>query len=154
MFGLRLAFNLWVRQWIGRNVDVTVTATAVLPGTGVLYHDAILGETVTAGQVCYILAATSAAWLADADASAAAATIKGVAMNGGAAGQVVRLAVGGEIDPGFTVTVGQTYVASGTAGGIAPIADLASSDYVSHLGWGKSASILKLDINNTAVQVP
>lgn len=134
--------------------DVVVTATEVLPGTGTLYYDGILGATVTAGQTVYLDSATSTLKLGDADDTQATAAIKGIAMNGGGSGQVCRVATGGSIDPGFTVTVGTRYVQSGTAGGICPIADLAPSDWVTDVGYGTTASNLVLDVRATGVQVP
>ncbi len=125
-------------------VDVTVTAAEVLPGANTSYVTGTLGATVTAGQCVYLDSTTATYKLADTDASAAAADAIGIAMNGGASGQFVKIATGGLIDPGFTVTLGEIYVVSGTAGGVAPVADLAANDYTHILGVGISASSLKL----------
>lgn len=135
-------------------VDVTVTEAEVLPGSDTTYFDGTFGETITAGEVVYLDTSDDKLKLADCDASSATATIKGIAMNSGGDGQPGKVAIAGSIDPGFTVTVGETYVLSGTAGGIAPIADLAAGDWVSHLGVGLSASSLQLRIYNSGVQVP
>lgn len=134
--------------------DETVTATEVLPATDTQTVDGILGATVTAGQMVYLDSTTSTYKLADADASATTAAAKGIAMNGGATGQPVKVAIGGTLDPGFTVTVGAIYVLSGTAGGIAPVADLAAGDYTFIVGVGITASSLRLILNNSGVQVP
>ena len=136
-------------------VDATVTAAEVLPAADTQKLPVTFGTTVTAGQLCYQDSSDSShAKLSDADASAATAAAKGIALNGGADGQPGELAIGGTIDPGFTVTVGEIYVASGTAGGIAPVADLAQGDYVFIVGVGLTASSLKLLMYSSGVQVP
>lgn len=134
--------------------DVVVTAAEVLPGSDTTYFDGTAGATVTAGQTCYLDSATNTLKLADANASSATGTVKGIAMHGASSGQPLRLAVGGSIDPGFTVTVNTIYVQSATAGGIAPAADLASGHYGCIVGWGITASSLKLIMNNSSVATP
>jgi len=135
-------------------VDVTVTATEVLDASDTTVIAGHFGEAVTAGQTVYLKASDGLYWLADADASADTAAAKGIAMNGGAAGQPCEVGIGGTVDPGFTVTVGTIYVLSGTAGGIAPVADLASGDYVTIVGVGITASSLKLLMIVSGVAVP
>ncbi len=125
-------------------VDANVTPAEVLPGADTSYVKGTLGETVTAGQCVYLDSTTATYKKADIDASADAANAIGIAMNGGSSGQFVKIATGGHIDPGFTVILGEIYVVSGTAGGIAPVADLAQNDYTHILGLGISASSMKL----------
>jgi hypothetical protein len=114
--------------------DVTVTAASVIPGPNADIITGTFGATVTAGQIVY-LDPTAGTWkLADADASATTSgsdTKLGMAAGGGAAGQQGRIILSDD-----NLTVGGTllmtapiYVLSGTAGGIAPIADLAAADY-------------------------
>jgi hypothetical protein len=134
--------------------DVTVTPAEVLPATDTLTIDGTAGATVTAGQTCYLDSSDNKYKLADADASAATAAVKGLAMHGASDGQPIRLAIGGTIDPGFTAAVGTIYVQSGTAGGIAPVTDLATGDFTTIIGVGISASSLKLLMINSGVQVP
>lgn len=135
--------------------DVVVTAAEVLPDASTQIIDVIFGATVTAGQTIYLDAADgNKAKLADANASAAAAATKGIAMNGGAAGQPGKMAIAGTLDPGFTVGVGSIYVQSANAGAIAPVADLASGHFVTVLGVGITASQLALIMKNAGVAVP
>lgn len=134
--------------------DVTVTANSVQPGTDTQYADGILGATVTAGQTVYLDTAANTFKLADANASAATAVLAGIAMNGGAAGQPVKVAISGSINPGFTVTVAAIYVLSATAGGIAPVADLATGHYSVIVGMGVTASSLKIIGARSGVAVP
>ena len=113
------------------------------------------GATITAGQVCYMDTANSnVAKLAQSDGTALEGTVKGIAMHGASSGQPIILAVSGDIDIGATVTVGETYVLSQTAGGIAQVGDLSSGDYVSHIGVGTAADNLKISIVNSGVEVP
>ncbi|MCI0361641.1 MAG: hypothetical protein L0211_24420 [Planctomycetaceae bacterium] len=135
--------------------DVIVTATNVVPDSGTQTLDAILGAAVTAGQTLYLDAADAGkAKLADANASAATAAVRGIALNGGAIGQPVKLAIGGTLNPGFAVGVGSVYVLSATPGGIAPVADLAVGWFTHVLGIGVTASQLKLVMQGGGVAIP
>ena len=87
-------------------------------------------------------------------ASATTAALAGIALNGGANGQPVKVAVGGSLNPGFTVGVGSIYVQSATPGGIAPVADLTTGMYSTIVGMGLTASSLKLLCQNSGVAVP
>jgi hypothetical protein len=49
---------------------------------------------------------------------------------------------GGDIDVGATLAVGETYIVSRTAGAIAPIGDLLSSDYSTILGTATATNKL------------
>jgi hypothetical protein len=60
----------------------------------------------------------------------------------------------GNINLGATLTVGQIYVLSATAGGIAPVADLATGHYPSILGVATTASNLLMGILVSNVAKP
>jgi hypothetical protein len=137
-------------------VDVSVTAAEVLPDSGTRTEAGTLGAVVTAGQLVYKDTSDSGKFkLCDSDASAAAATVYGIALNGGAAAQPVVVAINGStLDPGFTVTVGAVYVVSDTAGGIMPVADLETGDFTSVIGVGITASKIQLTFINSGVAVP
>ena len=132
-------------------VDVTVTEAEVLPGTDTVYVDGLFGATITGGQLVYLDATTATYKLADTDVDAATALAVGIAMIGGVSAQPCKIAVGGSLDPGFTVGVGEVYVVSGTAGGIAPVADLANGDFTMVVGIGVTASSLKLVFKTAGV---
>lgn len=135
--------------------DVSVTAAEVLTDSGTITIDVTAGATITAGQTVYLDSGDgNAAKLADANASSSTATVKGIALNGAADGQPLRVATAGTLDPGFTVTVGTIYVQSATAGAICPAADLATGHYVTVLGVGITASQLQLIMRNSGVAVP
>ena len=137
--------------------DVTVTAAEVLPRTDpkTIYDKSLLlGAVGTAGQSVYLDSTTSTFKLADANASVLTAAAKGVLMVGGAIGQPAIVAIGGSIDPGFTVTVGEFYIVSATAGGIAPIADKATGMVPHLLFVGITASSVTIVNVTLGVAVP
>jgi hypothetical protein len=134
--------------------DVSVTAAEVLSDSGTVSTNGILGATVTAGQVVYLDSTVNTWKLADANDSAATAAGRGIALNGGVAGQPVTVCNSGTLDPGFTVTVGAVYVISATPGGIAPVADLTTGWRTTVLAIGITASQLRLHIWASGVAVP
>ena len=128
--------------------DLTITASQVVPGVNATYHDAVSAVAITAGQTCYLNTSGQAA-LGDADLSAAAAVTKGVAVNSApGVGQWVRLQIGGTLTlgAGAAPVSGVTYVQSDTAGGLMPIADLDTGDYVTIVGVGGAANTIKMSI--------
>ena len=136
-------------------VDVSVTASGVLPESGAEIQSGYAGATITAGQALYKDSSDSNSLKpADADDTSAKATVVGIALNSASDGQPVDYQTRGNIDIGGTVTVGTVYVLSGTAGGICPAADLATGDYTSIIGVGVDADSIKLGILNSGVQVP
>jgi hypothetical protein len=107
--------------------DITVTAASVAPHTGSnspsVLRRGTAGASITAGQSVYLLSSDNTIRLADADASTAAAYGVGIAMHAAASGQPIQYITGGFFTPGATLTKGQLYCVSTTAGGIAPISD-------------------------------
>lgn len=135
--------------------DITVTAANVVPGTtGAEFENGTFGATVTAGQTVYLDSSTNTYKLADANASVYTANMRGIAMNGGASGQKAVIQRKGRYTVGGTVVVGTIYVVSGTAGGIAPAADLVSGWYTGIVGIGVTAAIIDLQPNFGGVAVP
>ncbi len=114
--------------------DLTITAANVL-NTSASVATAPAGESITAGQSIYISANDGKAYKAQADGTAAQADVAGLALNGAGAGQPVQYATDGAINIGATTAKGTVYCVSATAGGICPIADLASGDFVSLVGY-------------------
>lgn len=133
--------------------DLTITAGSVIPDDGFSFVDGVAGETLTAGLVVYLKASDSRYWKAHCETSSATATVAGITLNGASAGQQVRVMTGGTYTVGATVAVGKPYYLS-TAGLIAPVDDLASSDWVSHLGIATSTTKMALRIQNSGVQKP
>lgn len=131
--------------------DLSITAANVKASTGATRSSAPAGETITAGQSLYV-GSDSKVYKSDANGTALTAAIVGIALNGAALDQPVFYQTGGAITIGATVVVGGIYVASGTAGGIAPFADLGTNDYVSIIGYGQTAAIILMDLNPTGIQ--
>jgi predicted transcriptional regulator len=117
----------------------------VVYGSGAtIRKEYLAGETITAGMAVYLKSSDSRLWKAQADGTAAEAAFVGVALNGASAGQPVQVQSGGEITIGATVAIGTVYVVATTAGGIAPVADLISTNYVTVVGVGTTAAILTI----------
>lgn len=134
--------------------DLSITAANVKKGTTGEIKRATAGATITAGQVLYKDTSDSNKFkLADVTTSSATATVAGVALNNAAASQPVNYVDAGTLDLGATLTVGSTYVLS-ASGAIAPIGDLASSDYVSYIGYATAADSMTLMVESTGVTVP
>ena len=126
--------------------DISVTATAVLPGSNAVTENGLLGAAVTAGQVVYKEATTGTWKLADAD-SATAEVRQGsaIALNGGASGQPVRVLRSGDLTLTAVLTAGLAYYLSNTAGGICPVADIGAGEYVELVGIAKSTTVLNVN---------
>lgn len=135
--------------------DLSVTAANVIASNSAKRARGIAGATITAGQPVYVdTAASNVLKLADNDASAATATIAGIALHGAASGQPLEYVTEDpDFTPGATLTTGTIYVASSTAGGIAPAADLASGDYPTVLFVAKSTSkaVMKIVAGGAAI---
>lgn len=133
--------------------DITVTATSVVPGAGATINkDYYFGETVTAGMSVYLKSSDTKIYKAQCDGTPAEAAIFGVALNGGAVNQPAFVQTSGLITIGATVVATGVYVVSSTYGGIAPHADLASTNYLSIVGYATTTGILYLTPNATGVQ--
>jgi hypothetical protein len=121
--------------------DLSITAANVATVTGGSTSSGTAGVTITAGQLVYLDSVSSTIKLADANASITAADCVGVALHGSLAGQPIVYQTGGDYTTGGTNTVGEVYVVSATAGGIAPRADLASGWYTKVWMIAKTAAI-------------
>ncbi len=131
---------------------ISVTASAVAPGTDCNIVQAIAGTTITAGQPLYIDTANGNVMkVADADLSALGATVAGISMNGASTGQLVFYANAGFVTFNAVLTAGKAYVLGANPGDICPIADLTTSWRTSLLGIAYSTTSLKLLLHNSGV---
>lgn len=132
---------------------LTITAANVAPSTGaVIDRTRNAGETITAGMPVYVDTTTNKYMKADSNASAAAATVYGIALHGASNGQPLAVQTDGDITMGATLTVNTAYVAGATtAGDVNPIADLTTGWYGCLLGIAISTSVLRMAIRNTGV---
>ena len=112
------------------------------------------GVAITLGDPIRFNSSTGRYEPAQADA-AGTATVVGVALDTAVIGGPVTYAASGPIDLASVLTVGTVYVLSAAnAGGIAPWADLASTEIVSVLGVATAATRLSLKILNSAAAIP
>lgn len=124
--------------------DLVITTGNVQPGTGALTVSGTAGATLTAGQSVYLDSTDNTYKPADANNTAATANCKGITLNGAVSGQPVTIQYSGNMEFGAIITEGEIYVVSGTAGGIAPEADIVSGWRVTIIGVGVSTTEIKL----------
>ncbi len=135
--------------------DVVITAAnCKKTSTTQLDKTYVAGETLTAGQACYLKSSDGKIWKAQCDGTDEEATLKGIALNAAGADQPVVLATGGSVTIGGTVVTGTIYVIAATAGGIAPWADLVSTNKVRVIGYATSAALLEISPLATGVAIP
>jgi hypothetical protein len=130
--------------------DLVVTAANVLEGTAARKQTGVAGSTITQGQSVFV---DSSGQLqpAQKDVDAGSAAAVGIALTAAEAGQPVVYQSGGEMDVGATLAVGETYVVGAAGGGIAPIADLLTTEFATILGIATAAGVLKLGILQSGV---
>jgi hypothetical protein len=135
--------------------DLSITSANVVAGSGAKKVTGTAGATITAGQVVYFDTTDSKYKLADTDsATAAVRSPAGIALNGAANNQPLTVLTSGPVTIGATVAVGDVYYLSGTAGGLAPAADVAPGDYPCIIGICTSTSVLDVKIHEAgAVKV-
>lgn len=138
-------------------VDLVVTAVDVALITG-NSEKVSYGATITQGQSVYLDTTTSTWKLAQADGTAAEAGSAGygMALSSGASGQEgLVMRAGTTFDPGATPAVAEIYVISATAGGVAPVGDLVSTDKLTIIGYGNTAgNIVFLQSGYTGESIP
>jgi hypothetical protein len=111
--------------------DLSITTTSFVPGAKAKQNIGIAGASITIGQLLYF-DSTAGTWkLADANASATTAAVVAIAGSAAAAGQpVIYITEDDDLTLGATLSMtAPVYVLSGTAGGIAPVADLTTGWY-------------------------
>lgn len=122
--------------------DLSITAANVV-GQGADRETLIAGGTITAGMA--VRKNTSNQIVAASDDSAANANVYGIALNGASSGQPVEVQKSGNIDLGATLLVGKVYVLS-TSGAIAPVDDIAGTEFVTVIGVASAADNLVMGI--------
>lgn len=134
--------------------NLTITVASVAPGSTAQTANGIAGATITAGAGVYIDTANSNVIKPALATSLLASTLAGIALHGALTGQPITYIAAGTYTAGATVAVGTTYVVSATSGLLCPVADLASTNYVSHVGIATSTTVINVQRNNSGVQVP
>ena len=130
------------------NVSVTASNVSLVTPD---YETGVLSGTVDAGDIVAFSTVTQR-WSAAADDVAAGVAVR-MAISSGFAGQVIGLApAGAEVSLGSVLTKRGVYAISpSTAGAIAPIADVTSSDVLFLVGYAKDASTMVLLLKYTGV---
>jgi hypothetical protein len=133
--------------------DLTITPASVVSGGGTT-RQGTAGATITAGQVVYLDSSDGKYKLADSDSGTAAARAPvGIALHAASSGQPLLVQYDGPVTIGATLTPGLAYYLSKTAGGICPVADIASGGYATIIGIATSASVLDIKIHQSGVAV-
>lgn len=149
-------FALALTAPFARATDITITAASVVPSSSAKYGDErAAGEALTGGQLVYFHS-DGKYYKADADASTDTGRIRTVAglvpLSAVAAGQRFRPVVE---DPALTIgaTISMSapvYVLSGTAGGIAPSADITTGWYTTVVGVSKTTTVINFKASGIA----
>lgn len=126
--------------------DLSITASQVLSGADADFYIGIAGATIVAGKAVYLDSISGKLLLADANGSIDSATARGIALHAASDGQPLKVQIAGSLTlgAGAAPVLSTIYIVSGTAGGIAPAADLAS-------GWW--TTVLGVGIGNNAIRV-
>jgi hypothetical protein len=129
-------------------VDLTITPANVLPsGTGQFTQSGTAGETIAAGKAVYFSNTTKKWMLADSNSvTVEARKAIGIALNGASLDQPVDILISGAIVIGATLVAGTSYFLSDTPGGICPLADVGSGEYVCLIGIAASTTVLNVDV--------
>ncbi len=132
--------------------DLSITAANVKSSGGSKGKNGTAGAAVKAGELVYLEASSGTYKLASSNSGTAEArSPDGIALNNAAAGQPLRVHTEGPITIGATLTAGVAYYASGTAGGICPVADLTTGHYPTIVGIAKSSSVLDVKFHESGV---
>lgn len=127
--------------------DISITAANVVAGENSSRDGGAAGETIVAGKNVYLSSATKKWMLADSNsATAEARKAGGIALNGASLNQPLAVHKAGDITIGGTLTPGVAYYLSDTPGGLCPVADIGTGEYVCQIGIAKSASVLAVSI--------
>jgi len=132
---------------------ISVTPGSVLRVDGEVVDGFLAGATITAGMDVYVDAngAVQIGTNATSAGSGVGAQCNGVALNGGSIGQPIRIQKNGTVNIGGTAAVGKQYV-RGTGGGIIPVDDIATGEFITTVGVGLTAANIKLGYNVSGVQ--
>ena len=125
--------------------------TAVQPASDSTVQKVDYGGTIGVGAPVYLNTATSK-YEACVNSTAPPAAAVGIAVTAGVdTDSGVIITEGGVVLVGTTMTIGEPYVVSDTAGNIAPEPDLTTGDFVTRLGTASSATKLELSIKATGI---
>lgn len=126
-------------------VDLVITAANVQRGTNAVTTTGTAGAAVTAGQCVYFDKITKRYLLADSNsATVAARRATAIALHAASAGQPLTVQTSGDLTLGATMVAGTSYYLSDTPGGICPVADVGTGEWVNVIGVAKSTTAIQL----------
>ena len=132
--------------------DLAITAANCVPASTVAIKHGVAGETITAGMAIYKASATGKWMKADSDsATAEARTATGIALCGSSLNQPISYMESGDVTLGATLVANTSYFLSNTAGGICPLADVGTGEYLQLIGIATSTSVLRVNMTATGV---
>ncbi|MBY3386401.1 hypothetical protein [Rhizobium laguerreae] len=127
--------------------DLVISSGLVVAGADSSAVSGVAGETIAAGKAVYQSSTTKKWMLADSNsATAEARQAKGIALNGASLNQPIAIHKGGDLTIGATLTAGQALYLSDTPGGLCPLADVGSGEYLCLIGLAKSTTVLDVNI--------
>lgn len=130
--------------------DVTITAANVKATSNTTTQIVQFGEAVDQGECVLLVNSDNKYYLSD-NSTTTLADARGIALTPNVADGYGVIATAGDIDIGGTLAVGTIYTVSSTAGAIHPEADLASTEILTVVGYGKTAALLTLNFNATEI---
>ncbi|MBY3268411.1 hypothetical protein HFO05_07265 [Rhizobium laguerreae] len=127
--------------------DLVISSGLVVAGADSSAVSGVAGETIAAGKAVYQSSTTKKWMLADSNsATAEARQAKGIALNGASLNQPIAIHKGGDLTIGATLAAGQALYLSDTPGGLCPLADVGSGEYLCLIGLAKSTTVLDVNI--------
>lgn len=119
--------------------DITISSSLVQPGENDPTSWGYAGADLTQPGLLVYVDRADRDRVKKADAlTLAKSEVAGVNLHAATTGQPVMFQTDGVYNAGGAVTVGQTYMVSTNAGGVAPITDMSTDSYVSVWGVGVS----------------
>jgi hypothetical protein len=125
--------------------DISLTAASIKPSTNAQTLRVNFGATITQGMAVYLDTSDNEYKIAHCETSATTANVAGIALTAGGDGQPGKIITAGNLTCD-NVVAGETYILS-ASGKICPIGDVATNDYVTHIGIATTTTNLKLGIN-------
>jgi hypothetical protein len=117
------------------------------------FGSAVAGETLVQGEPFYF--SNSAGMRSRSSGTVSQARVDGIVLTPATVGQTFLYAIpGSSVDVGATLTVAQVYIVSANVGKIAPIGDLATTNYLTVLGVATTTSTLLFRPLESGAQKP
>lgn len=129
--------------------DITITAASVVPGSDAqIDYGHVAGEAIIQGKTVYLNSTTKKWNLADSNsATVEQRKATGISLNSASLNQPLAVQKSGTITIGATLTAGLAYYNSDTPGGICPVADVGTGEYVEVIGLANSTTTIVLDFS-------